>query len=218
MTVTADPLEPVRRSGVLAVLRAPSARVAVSAAEALIRGGVTGIEITYSTPDAAAAIRELAAPGRGDVVVGAGTITDPAQADEAARAGAAFLVSPGTRPHLVAAMRDTGRVVMAGALTPTEVMLALELQADVVKVFPAALGGPAYLRALRGPFPQAPLMPTGGVSAENLTEWFRAGAIAVGAGGELCPSADLAAGRFDEIERRGRAFAAALAALRGGAA
>ena len=106
------------------------------------------------------------------------SITSSAQATEAADAGAAFLVSPGTLPDLTRAMRDTGRVVMTGALTPTEVMTALDLGVDVVKIFPASLGGPSFLKALRGPFPEAPLMPTGGVSPDNLSAWFDAGALA----------------------------------------
>ena len=111
-------------------------------------------------------------------------------------------------------MLDTGRVVMTGAMTPTEVMGALELGVDVVKIFPASLGGPSYLGALRGPFPDAPLMPTGGVSPDNLAEWFRVGAVAVGAGGDLANGASLAASDWADIEQRSARFAAALAAAR----
>jgi 2-dehydro-3-deoxyphosphogluconate aldolase / (4S)-4-hydroxy-2-oxoglutarate aldolase len=141
------------------------------------------------------------------VLLGAGTLRTPAQAGEAVAAGARFLVAPGLDDELVAAMRATGVVTMAGALTPTEVMRAQALEVDVVKVFPAALGGPAYVRALRGPFPDVPFMPTGGVSAANLREWLDAGVVAVGAGGELCSTADIADGRFEAIETNARAFA-----------
>lgn len=210
-----DRLSRARATGVLAVLRAPSPELALEASEAIIRGGVTGIEVTFSTPDAPAVIRELIARHGEAAYVGAGTVTTAEQATLAADAGAKFLVSPGTLPALTRAMLDTGRVVMTGAMTPTEVMGALELGVDVVKIFPASLGGPSYLGALRGPFPDAPLMPTGGVTPDNLADWFRAGAVAVGAGGDLANGASLAASDWADIEQRSVRFAAALAATRG---
>ncbi len=209
-----DRLSRARATGVLAVLRAPSPELALEASEAIIRGGVTGIEVTFSTPDAPAVIRELIARHGDAAYIGAGTVTTVEQAALAADAGAEFLVSPGTLPALTRAMLDTGRVVMTGAMTPTEVMGALELGVDVVKIFPASLGGPSYLGALRGPFPDAPLMPTGGVSPDNLADWFRAGAVAVGAGGDLANGASLAASDWADIEQRSARFAAALAATR----
>lgn len=213
-TPPTDRLSPARQAGVLAVLRAPSRDSALSAIEALLRGGVTGIEVTYSTPDAAAVIAEAISRHGDAAYIGAGTVTTPAQAREAVGAGAAFLVSPGTLAPLTAAMRATDAVTMTGALTPTEVMTAAELGVDVVKIFPASLGGPAYLSALRGPFPGIPLMPTGGVSPGNLADWFAAGAVAVGAGSDLVPGSALANGDHAEIERRARLFAAALRATR----
>jgi len=210
-----DRLSRARTAGVLAVLRAPSPESALEAADAIIRGGIPGIEVTYSTPDAPAVIRELIARHGDAAYIGAGTVTTPEQAAAAAEAGAEFLVSPGTLPALTRAMLDTGRVVMTGALTPTEVMTALELGVDVVKIFPASLGGPSYLGALRGPFPDAPLMPTGGVKPENVADWFAAGAVAVGAGGDLANSASITAGDWADLEARAARFAAALAAARG---
>lgn len=206
-----DRLSRARATGVLAVLRAPSPELALEASEAIIRGGVPGIEVTFSTPDAPAVIRELIARHGDAAYIGAGTVTTAEQASLAADAGAEFLVSPGTLPSLTRAMLDTERVVMTGAMTPTEVMGALELGVDVVKIFPASLGGPSYLGALRGPFPDAPLMPTGGVTPDNLADWFRAGAVAVGAGGDLANSASLAASDWADIEQRSARFAAALA-------
>lgn len=202
-------LAAMRSAGVFAVLRAPSSQAAESAIEALVRGGVIGIEVTYSTPDAVGVI--AAARDRyGDrIVLGAGTLTRPDQAAEAHRAGASFLVSPGTRPDLSAAMLATGAVTALGALTPSEVMEATEFGAEIIKIFPAALGGPSYLKALRGPFPDLTLMPTGGVSVDNLADWVGAGAAAVGAGGELCPSSAMAQGHWDEITDRAAAFAGA---------
>lgn len=207
-------LAAVRETGVLAVVRAPSADAAVHAAEALIRGGVTGIEVTFSTPDALDAIAELRRRHPDTALVGAGTVTTAAQAEESAAAGAQFLVAPGTVPDLARAMLGTGLTTMTGAMTPSEVMGALALGVDVIKVFPASLGGPGFLKALREPFADAVLMPTGGVTAENLADFLAAGAIAVGAGGDLLPRAALDAGDWDAIEARARDYAEALRAAR----
>lgn len=201
-------LERLRATRVVAVIRAPGADGAIEAVDALVRGGVTGIEITYSTPDVPrvlAAVRERHGDG---VLLGAGTIRTPDEAREAHAAGAEFLVCPGLDDEVVGAMLGTGATTMGGALTPTEVMRAAKLGVHVVKVFPASLGGPAYVKSLRGPFPDVPFMPTGGVSAGNIADWFAAGVIAVGAGSELCGAGDIADGRFDAIEQRAREFSA----------
>jgi 2-dehydro-3-deoxyphosphogluconate aldolase/(4S)-4-hydroxy-2-oxoglutarate aldolase len=194
---------------VIAVLRAPSADAGIRATAALVAGGVTGIEITYSTPDAAAVIREVRDQHGDGVYLGAGTVRTAAQAREAVAAGARFLVSPGTEARLAAAMLDTGATVLAGALTPSEVMATLACGVRLVKLFPASLGGPAYLRALRGPFPDVAFVPTGGVTADNLGDWIAAGAVAVGAGGELCSAPAMAAGDWAAVTASARAFAAA---------
>lgn len=197
-------------AGIVAVIRAPSASSAIRAVDALVRGGVTGIEITYSTPDAADVIGELSRRYDQRIYLGAGTVTTAAQAEQAVAAGARFLVSPGTTPTLAAAMFGTGAAVLLGALTPTEVMQAVELGATAVKIFPASLGGPAFLKALRGPFPDVALMPTGGVNPANLGQWLDAGAVAVGAGGELCSAAALQGEDWTTIEAAARNFIAAL--------
>lgn len=207
-------LAPVRATGVLAVLRAPSAEQAMRAIDALLEGGIRGIEVTYSTPDAPAVIAKAIATYGASAYVGAGTVTSGDQARAAADAGAAFLVSPGTVPALVSQMKDTGVATMTGALTPTEVMTAVDAGADVVKIFPASLGGPAFLAALRGPFPDVPMMPTGGVTPGNLHEWFAAGAVATGAGSDLVPPSVFASGDYAEITRRARAFSTALRTIR----
>lgn len=204
-----DPLAALRAATIVAVLRAPSAEAGIRATAALIAGGITGIEITYSTPDTAEVIREVRAQHGDGIYLGAGTVLDPAQAAAAVEAGARFLVSPGTEPRLAAAMLDTGATVLAGALTPSEVMATLACGVHVVKLFPASLGGPAYLRALRGPFPQVRFAPTGGVNADNLDEWLAAGAVAVGAGGELCSAQAMADGDWDAITATARRFSAA---------
>ncbi|MDV6270874.1 bifunctional 4-hydroxy-2-oxoglutarate aldolase/2-dehydro-3-deoxy-phosphogluconate aldolase [Rhodococcus globerulus] len=204
-------LDAIRAAGVLAVLRAPSPEAAISAVGALVAGGVTGIEITYSTPDATEVIRELRRTHGENITLGAGTVLTAAQADEAVDAGATFLVSPGTEAALASAMLSTGAAVLLGAMTPSEVMEASRLGAHVVKLFPASLGGPSFLKALRGPFPEVPLIPTGGVNAANIGEWVAAGAVAVGAGGDLCSASAMAQGRWDVIEDTARIFADAYA-------
>lgn len=206
-------LHDLRTAGVLAVLRAPTAESALACVAALIDGGITGIEITYSTPDAAAVI-ERVRRDHPDAYVGAGTVLSAAQAHAAADAGAQFLVSPGTTEDVARGMLDTGLTTLLGALTPSELMHAVALGAHAVKIFPASLGGPAYLSALRGPFPDVPLVPTGGVGAQNIGDWLAAGALAVGAGGELCPRAAVAASDRAAITERARAFAAALSQAR----
>jgi 2-dehydro-3-deoxyphosphogluconate aldolase/(4S)-4-hydroxy-2-oxoglutarate aldolase len=211
-----DRLGELRAAGVVAVLRAPSVEAALKSVEALVEGGITAIEVTYSTPQPARVVRELVRSYGDDVYIGAGTILNASQAREITDAGARFLVSPGTVPELAAAMLETGNVVMLGAMTPSEVMLASSLGAHAVKVFPASLGGPGYLSSLRGPFPSIPFMPTGGVNASNIPEWFRAGAVAVGAGGDLCSSAAMAAGDWETIAATARTFSEALSRVRVG--
>jgi len=207
-------LHQLSRVGVVAVIRAPSTEAALRGAEALVDGGVTGLEITYSTPDAPAVIAALDEEFGDAIYLGAGTITAPEQARDA---GARFLVSPGIVPEVFEAMLATGRMVLPGALTPSEVMQCVRLGADVVKIFPASLGGPALLSALKGPFPDTPMMPTGGVSADNLADWLAAGAVAVGAGSELVATRELGDGQWDVITEKARRFTAALAAARAAA-
>ena len=203
-------IEAIRAAGVIAVLRAPDPGSALTAIATLAEAGIHGIEVTYSTPDAPAVIKEAAARHGEAIVLGAGTVRTAAEAEAAASAGARFLVSPGTSEPLAAAMLGTGAAVLLGALTPTEVMRAVDLGSHAVKIFPAMLGGPQYLRALRGPLPDVPFMPTGGVNATNLAAWLAAGALAVGAGGELCSTSDLAAGRWDALAERAKEFRAAI--------
>lgn len=202
------------RAVVVAVMRAPDVESALRGCDALVAGGITGIEIAYTTPDTPAVIRQIDRRYGERIFLGAGTVRTARQAQDAVDAGARFLVSPGTSENLSVAMLATGVPVLLGALTPSEVMRATELGAHAVKVFPASLGGPAYLRALRAPFPDVPFVPTGGVNPSNLADWFRAGAAAVGAGGELCSTQDLAMGRFGEIEDRAREFTTAISQWR----
>lgn len=199
-------LEKVKQLGLLAVIRGPSPDLTVKMVEALVAGGVLGIEITYSTPNAEEVVQTLAKRFGDSIVLGMGTLTKPEQAQSAKNAGAHFLVSPICEPNLVKAMVDSGLLTMAGALTPTEVFQAYSLGVDVIKIFPGSLGGPAYIKALKGPFPYIPMMPTGGVNAGNVAEWFATGVVAVGAGSELCPAQLAKDGKFEEITKLAAAF------------
>jgi 2-dehydro-3-deoxyphosphogluconate aldolase / (4S)-4-hydroxy-2-oxoglutarate aldolase len=202
----AEVLEKVKELGLLAVIRGPSADLTVKMVQALVAGGVFGIEITYSTPNAEEVVRTLSQTFGSKIVLGMGTLTKPEQANSAKAAGASFIVSPVCEAALVKSMVDSGLLTMAGALSPTEVLQAYNLGADVIKIFPGSLGGPAYIKALKGPFPYIPMMPTGGVSANNVAEWFATGVVAVGAGSELCPPQLAKEGKFDEITRRAAEF------------
>lgn len=192
-------LEQIKALGVLAVIRGPSEDLTVQMVDALVAGGIRGMEVTYSTPNAENVVRRLAAKYGSEIVLGMGTLTEVAQVASAKAAGACYLVSPVCDTELVKAMVASGLLTMAGALTPTEVLQTYRLGSDVVKLFPGSLAGPSYVKALHGPFPQIPLMPTGGVSASNVEAWFAAGVVAVGAGSELCSPALAKAGRFDQI-------------------
>jgi 2-dehydro-3-deoxyphosphogluconate aldolase / (4S)-4-hydroxy-2-oxoglutarate aldolase len=207
-------LEAIKSLGLLAVIRGPSLELTLQMVEALVEGGVTGIEITYTTPDAAEVVRSLKAKFGQGILLGMGTLTRPEQAQEARQAGAQFLVSPHVDPQLAEAMRATRLPMMMGAMTPTEVVRSFSLGSDVVKLFPGSLVGPDYMKALKGPFPHIPMMPTGGVSIDNVQQWFLAGAFAVGAGSELCPPSLAREGRFDEIVLRAREFRQAVEAAR----
>lgn len=199
-------LDRIKQLGLLAVIRGPSPETTVKMVEALIAGGVTGIEITYSTPNAEAVVKQLDSRYGSKILLGMGTLTNPEQATCAKAAGARFLVSPICEPALVKAMVESGLLTMAGALTPSEVFQAYSLGTDVVKIFPGSLTGPSYIKALKGPFPYIPMMPTGGVSAANAADWFAAGVAAVGAGSELCPPDLAKAGKFEEISKRAADF------------
>lgn len=207
-------LDTIRHFGLLSVLRGPSLDLTLQMVDALIAGGVRGIEITFTTPKALEVVKSLDRCFGDQILLGMGTLTEPEQAAAAKEAGARFLVSPHCEINLAKAMKDTGLPIMLGALTPSEVMISRELGSDVVKLFPGSLGGPKYLKALRGPFPNIPIMPTGGVSQDNVGDWFAAGAFAVGAGSNLCPTNLARERRFDEIAILAKAFVEAVASAR----
>lgn len=196
--------------GAVAVIRGHSADEALTMAEALLRGGMKGLELTYTTPDCASVVKELRARHGDAAVVGVGSVRSPAQIEAAVEAGAVFAVSPHFEPEVVVAALEADIPYLPGALTPTEVVQCWESGAAAVKIFPASLGGPSYLKAIRAPLPDVPLVPTGGVSVDNMAEWFEAGAVAVGMGGKLVH------GSASEIETAAQAVMAELARLRGG--
>jgi 2-dehydro-3-deoxyphosphogluconate aldolase/(4S)-4-hydroxy-2-oxoglutarate aldolase len=204
----------IQEAGLIAVIRADRADVAVRIAGALLEGGVPAVELTFSTPGAASAIAEVRKTFGDNVLVGAGTIRQLSHVEAAVRAGAQFLVTPHLQPDLLRAMLATNLPVVPGVLTPSEVALALDEGAEVVKLFPASLGGPKYLRTLRGPFPELQVIPTGGIGIADLASWFKAGALAVGIGSEIAPRELVQDGRWAEITRLAADFAAIARAAR----
>lgn len=205
-----DPLAVIGADRALCVVRAALVPDPARLAAALAAAGIRAVEFTFTTPGAPAVIEAAAAAG--DAVIGAGTVLTAAQARDAIAAGARFLVTPGLRPEVARIGREAGVAVVMGALTPTEVAAAMEC-ADAVKIFPARLGGPAYLRDLRGPFPQVRLIPSGGVGVGNARAFLDAGAVAVAAGTDVVPPDLVERGEHAAIAARARDF---LAALRSG--
>jgi 2-dehydro-3-deoxyphosphogluconate aldolase/(4S)-4-hydroxy-2-oxoglutarate aldolase len=205
-----ETLDRLHGAKVIAVVRAASAADAVAVAETLADAGVAAIELTYTTPGATEAIREANDRLGGRALIGAGTVTSEEQLHEAIEAGAGFVVSPHLDARLLEAMLATGVLALPGVLTPTEAAAALEQGAQAVKIFPAVSVGPAFLRALRGPFPELKTIPTGGIGTADAAEWLAAGAWAIGVGGALAP-ARLADDRARaELGERARALLAAV--------
>ena len=202
----------IKTERAVAVIRTNSIARALSAAEAVIAGGFRVIEITFSFPEAAKAIAKLAE--NNDLLLGAGTILSREQAHEAVEAGARFLVSPCVLPEVIDAAHQLNVAIIPGAFTPTEIYSAHSLGADIVKIFPAIKFGPEYLKAIRGPLPHIPIMPTSGVDASNVAEWFRAGAVAVGAVSSVFDPELVRSGDWNEITKRARDFIAAVKAAR----
>jgi 2-dehydro-3-deoxyphosphogluconate aldolase / (4S)-4-hydroxy-2-oxoglutarate aldolase len=206
-----EPVSPVaaalRAATVIAVLRAPSTASAIQAVDAMVLGGISAVEITYSTPDVPSVLAEVTRR-HPQLLVGVGTVTTASQVQDAVAAGARFVVSPGLDPDVAAAMRDEDTTSIIGALTPTEVLAARRAGAELVKLFPASVGGPALLRALREPFDWLRAIPTGGVTAANVGDWLGAGAFAVGASGP-CSRALLAAEDYAAVRRATAEFVTA---------
>lgn len=200
--------------GVIAVVRLDNADQLVRAAEAIFAGGVKVIEFTLTTPYAIEMIRDAAKSLPSDVLLGAGTVLDPESARAAILAGAQFTVSPSLNLKVIEMCRRYSKICIAGAFSPTEILTAWEAGADIVKVFPATVGGPQYFKDIAGPFPQIKLLPTGGVSLDNVGAFIKAGAVAVAAGGNLVDRKAVAEGRFEVITETARKYVEAVKAAR----
>lgn len=214
MATREEMLQYVIDCGVIAVVRLDSGDQLVRSAQALREGGVKVIEFTMTTPNALDMIKEASKTMPGDVLLGAGTVLDPETARAAILAGAQFSVSPSLNPKVIEMCHRYSKVCIPGALTPTEILTAWECGADVVKVFPATLGGPQYFKDLAGPFPQIRLLPTGGVSLANAGDFIKAGAVAVAAGSNLVDRKAVREGRFDAITETARKYVEAIKAAR----
>jgi 2-dehydro-3-deoxyphosphogluconate aldolase / (4S)-4-hydroxy-2-oxoglutarate aldolase len=210
-----DVIRKVGEIGIIPVVRAASVEEANRAVEAICAGGIPVVEITMTVPNAITVIRELVQRRGGDVLIGAGTVTNAEQAESCVRAGAQFLVSPGLSTSVLSVARVNNRLAIPGALTPTELMNAQELGARLIKIFPCGnLGGPKYLKSLKAPFPHAQLIPTGGVNAANAAEFMAAGAYALGVGADLIDAAALREGNLEKITAAAKELVQAVASAR----
>jgi len=198
----------------VAIVRAGTPDAALQMAEACIAGGITALEVAFTTPDTVGVIKTLRQRHGADVMLGAGTVLDPETARHAILAGAQFIISPSVNVETIKIAQRYQVLAMPGAMTPTEIGLALDAGADIIKVFPAEVFGPSYIKALKAPLPQAPLMPTGGVTVENLADWFASGATAVGIGSSLTGPA--ANGDYSAVTTRARAFVEKMDAIKRG--
>jgi len=200
--------------GIIPVVRASSVDEANRAVEAISAGGIPAVEITMTVPNAVSVIRELA-QRRSDVLIGAGTVTNAAQAESCILAGAQFLVSPGLSIAVLAEAKSHSILAIPGALTPTELMTAQEHGATLIKIFPCGnVGGAKYLKSLRGPFPKAMLIPTGGVNSANAADLILAGAFALGVGADLVDATALREGNLEKISNAARELVNAVASAR----
>jgi 2-dehydro-3-deoxyphosphogluconate aldolase/(4S)-4-hydroxy-2-oxoglutarate aldolase len=206
----------IQRLGIVAVIRMKDPAKLRAVFDALADGGVKAIEVTMTVPGAVDLIGQLARslPSASGILLGAGTVIDPVTAHKVIDAGARFIVSPVFRREVIAACLERGVVAAPGCFSPTEILDAHEMGADVVKVFPATALGPQYIKDLRAPMPQLRLMPTGGVTLDNAGDWIRAGAAAVGVGSALLDTKAIDEGRLDVIAGNARRIVASVASAR----
>ena|SRR5436190_9587691 len=200
--------------GVIAVVRARSLEQVIPLASALIEAGLIAIEITMTTPSAIMAIREASSKFGKDALIGVGTVLNAATATQAIEAGAEFVVSPITRVEIAKAANQQERPVMLGAYTPTEAQAAYEAGADFIKLFPAETLGPAYIKSIRAPLPHLKIVPTGGVTLENIGDWYKAGCPAVGVGSSLISAKVLETNNWTELARSATEFVKVAKAVR----
>ena len=210
-----DVVRRIGEIGIVPVVRASSVEEANRAVEAICAGGIASVEITMTVPNAISVIREVVQQRGKDVLIGAGTVTSAAQAEACILAGAQFLVSPGLSAAVLAEAKNHSILAIPGALTPTELMSAQEHGATLVKIFPCGnVGGAKYLKSLKAPFPQAMLIPTGGVNTANAADFIAAGAFALGVGADLVDAAALREGNLEKITNAARELVNAVTSAR----
>lgn len=198
-------LKRIEESGIVAVVRAESSEQALKIAEAVKAGGIQAIEITMTVPGAIEVIKELSRTYiNGEILIGAGSVLDAETARFCLLAGAEYIVSPALDVETIKLCNRYQKIVIPGAMSVTEVLRAMEAGADIVKIFPATLFGPKIIKAIKGPLPQAILLPTGGVDLNNVDEWITAGSFAVGVGSVLTAGAKK--GDYDEVTRTAKEF------------
>lgn len=208
-------LQRILDSGLVAIIRAPDGDQLVNVARSLLEGGIGIVEVTFTVPGVLEIIRAVREELGDQILLGAGTVLDTESARAALLAGAEFIVTPTVNRDVIELCHRYDKVVMPGGFTPTEVLAAWEAGADVVKVFPADSVGPAHLKALKGPFPQIRLMPTGGVNLATLGNFVQAGACAVGLGSALVEKKAVAEGDMSRIRNLAEQYVAAMAKARG---
>jgi len=205
----------IQKIGIVPVVRASSPEEACRVVEAILAGGIPIIEITMTVPSATEVIREVVRCHQGTVLMGAGTVLSADQAAECVDAGAQFLVSPGLSAAVVGFARSRNKLAIPGALTPSEIMQASELDLDLLKIFPcSSAGGPDHIRSLKGPFPEMNFIPTGGVNLSNAEQYLRAGAFALGVGSDLADMNAIGAGNVQKIVDTAKALTAVVAKFR----
>jgi len=196
--------------GAVLVVRCETEEEAVNGIRAVMEGGIKAVEVTFTVPGAPGVIRRVKHEFGDSILLGAGTVLTPEQAEDAVDAGAVYIISPNTDEKVIGAAKRLNVLSIPGAFTPTEVVRAWDLGADAVKIFPASVGGPAYIKALKAPLPHIPLIPTGGVDDRTVAEFFRAGAFAVGAGGALFDQKRLKAKDYAGMTEVAKRFTTAL--------
>jgi 2-dehydro-3-deoxyphosphogluconate aldolase/(4S)-4-hydroxy-2-oxoglutarate aldolase len=207
-------LQRLTEPGVIAIIRADSSEQLTAAAEALYEGGITAMEVTMTTPNALQVISDVSGRMGDKVLMGVGSVLDPETARAAILAGAEFVVTPVTRPDVIRLCNRYGKPVASGAFTPTEALLGHESGADFIKLFPADLGGPNYIKNLLAPLPMLQIIPTGGVTPENVEAFLRAGSVALGAGSTLVSREILQSRDWRELSARAAKFVAAVKGAR----
>jgi len=210
MTEKDKNLQVIWDSGIIAIVRANTSEGLLRVVEAIEKGGVKAIEVTMTTPKAIDTIAAVTDKYQGDVLIGVGTVLDAETARLAILAGAKFVVAPNLNEAVVVLVRRYSRIMMPGAFTPTEIVRAWEIGADVVKVFPTSSVGPEYIKDLKGPLPHIPLLPTGGVTVDNAGAFIKAGACAVAVGGNLASAQAISEGAYEQITQNAMRFVEAI--------